>query len=184
MDTAQEKTLTELLKTCEDTVALLSPEDNVKHSNFWKFTASESTAQLTAVPVSSLSYDPNLNGATYNNISATATPYEYTTSGTGGTGVNWGGGYTFTAPQPEYSGKIKLQGKNADVEVNGVSLMGMLGRIEQRLNLLTPNTELEAEWQELRALGEQYRQLEQQIQDKQATWERLTAMPAPTVGNR
>jgi hypothetical protein len=178
MDTAQENTLTELPKTCEDTVVPLSPEDDVKHSNFWKFTASESTAQLTATPVSSLSYDPNLNGATYNNISATATPYVYTTSATG---VNWGGGYTFTAPQPEYGGKIKLQGKNADIEVNGHSLMGMLGRIEQRLNLLTPNTELEAEWQELKSLGDQYRQLEQQIQDKQATWKRLTAMPAPVV---
>jgi hypothetical protein len=179
MDTAQEKTLTELLKTCEDTVALLSPEDDVKNSNFWKFIPSESTAQLTAVPVPSLAYDPNLNGATYSNISVTATPYGvYTTFGTS----NWNtGGYTFAAPQPEYGGKIKLQGKNADIEVNGHSLMGMLGRIEQRLNLLTPNTELEAEWQELRALGEQYRQLEQQIQDKQATWDRLTAMPAPVV---
>jgi hypothetical protein len=178
MDTAQEKTLTELLKTCEDTVIPLSPADDVKNSNFWKFTASDSTGQLTASPVPSLSYDSDLNRVTYDNISVTATPYVYTTSGTG---VNWGGGNTFTVPQPEYSGKIKLQGKNADVEVNGVSLMGMLGRIEQRLNLLTPNTELEAEWQELKSLGDQYRQLEQQIQDKQATWERLTAMPAPVV---
>jgi len=178
MDTAQEKTLTELLKTCEDTVALLSPEDDVKNSNFWKFTASESTAQLTSTPVSSLSYDPNLNGATYNNISATATPYVYTTSGTSG---NWGGGYQFTAPQPEYGGKIKLQGKNADIEVNGKSLKIWMERVEERLNILTPNTQLEAEWQELRALGEQYRQLEQQIRDKQATWERLTAVPEPVV---
>ena len=180
MDTAQEKTLTELLKTCEDTVALLSPEDDVKNSNFWKIMASDSTAQLTATPVPSLAYDSALPGATYSNTITGGTPYYgvYTTDGTS----NWNtGGYTFAAPQPEYSGKIKLQGKNADVEVNGVSLMGMLGRIEQRLNLLTPNTELEAEWQELRALGEQYRQLEQQIQDKQATWDRLTAMPAPVV---
>jgi len=178
MDTAQENTLTELLKTCEDTVAPLSPADDVKNSNFWKFTASESTAQLTATPVSSLSYDPNLNGATYNNISATATPYVYTTSGTSG---NWGSGYQFTAPQPEYGGKIKLHGKNADIEVNGKSLKTWMERVEERLNILTPNTQLEAEWQELRALGEQYRQLEQQIQDKQATWERLTAMPAPVI---
>ena len=179
MDTAQENTLKELLKTCEDTVALLSPEADVKHSNFWKFTASESTAQLTATPVSSLSYDPNLNGDTYSNISATATPYGvYTTDGTS----NWNtGGYTFTATQPEYGGKIKLQGKNADIEVNGKSLKTWMERVEERLNILTPNTQLEAEWQELRALGEQYRQLEQQIRDKQATWERLTAVPEPVV---
>jgi hypothetical protein len=178
MDTAQENTLKELLKTCEDTVIPLSPEDDVKNSNFWKIMASESTAQLTAVPVPSLAYGSAKAGATYSNISATATPYVYTTDGTS----NWNtGGFTFAAPQTDYGAKIKLQGKNADVEVNGVSLMGMLGRIEQRLNLLTPNTELEAEWQELRELGEQYRQLEQQIQDKQATWERLTAITPPAV---
>ena len=169
MDTAQENTLKELLKTCEDTVTLLSPAKWI-----------ESAAQLTAVPVPSLAYDSALPGATYSNTIAGGTPYYgvYTTDGTS----NWNtGGYTFAAPQPEYGAKLKLQGKNADVEVNGVSLMDMFGRIEQRLNLLTPNTELEAEWQELRALGEQYRQLEQQIRDKQATWDRLTAMPAPVV---
>jgi hypothetical protein len=173
MDTAQEKTLTELLKTCEDTVALMSPEDDVKNSNFWKIMASESTAQLTAVPVPSLDYGSALPGAT-----AGTTYGVYTTDGTS----NWNtGGYTFAAPQPEYGGKIKLQGKNADIEVNGKSLKTWMERVEERLNILTPNTQLEAEWQELRALGEQYRQLEQQIRDKQATWERLTAVPEPVV---
>jgi len=180
MDTAQENTLKELLKTCEDTVALLSPEADVKNSNFWKFIPSESTAQLTAVPVPSLAYDSALPGATYSNTITGGTPYYgvYTTDGTS----NWNtGGYTFAATQPEYGGKIKLQGKNSDIEVNGKSLKTWMERVEERLNILTPNTELEAEWQELRALGEQYRQLEQQIRDKQATWDRLTAMPEPVV---
>jgi len=93
----------------------------------------------------------------------------------GGAGVNspWA---TYTS-----SPKIKLDGKGADIEVNGKSLMDMIERIEQRLNILTPNTELEAEWAELRALGEQYRKLEQHIQEKQATWDRLKAMPPPEI---
>jgi hypothetical protein len=71
------------------------------------------------------------------------------------------------------SPKIRLDGPGADIEINGESLIGMLRRIEERLNILTPNSKLESEWEELRALGEQYRKLEQYIKDKQATWDRL-----------
>jgi hypothetical protein len=53
----------------------------------------------------------------------------------------------------------------------------MIKRIEERLNILTPNEKLEEEWEELRALGNRYRELEQHIKDKQATWDRLKAMP-------
>ena len=54
-------------------------------------------------------------------------------------------------------------------------------KIEERLNILHPNTKLEEEWEELRALGEQYRKLEQHIKDKQATWDKLKAMPPPEI---
>jgi len=73
------------------------------------------------------------------------------------------------------SGKIRLDGPNADIEINGESLISMLRNIEQRLNILKPNPELESEWEELKALGDQYRKLEQYIKDKQATWDRLKA---------
>ena len=43
------------------------------------------------------------------------------------------------------------------------------------------NPELETQWSELRELGEQYRKLEQHILDKQATFDRVRAMPAPEV---
>jgi hypothetical protein len=79
------------------------------------------------------------------------------------------------------SPKIRLDGPEADIEVNGKSLVGMIQKIEERLNILTPNESLEAEWEELRALGEQYRKLEQHIKDKQATWARLKAMPSPAI---
>lgn len=79
------------------------------------------------------------------------------------------------------SASIKLTGEDADIDINGVSLMETLRGIQQRLNLLQPNMALESEWEELRALGDQYRQLEQQIKDKMATWDRLQAMPPPQV---
>ena len=73
------------------------------------------------------------------------------------------------------SGKISLQGEDADIEINGESLVSMLKRIEERINLLTVNHELESEWEELRELGNQYRELEQRIKDKLETWAKLNA---------
>ena len=107
----------------------------------------------------------------------------YTTSGSlgpftiGSTGSN-------TSPwvyNPNPSSKIKLDGAEADIEINGISLLKTMQEIQNRLNLLQPNTYLEAEWEELYALGKKYRELEQQIKDKQATWDRLKAMPLPEL---
>ena len=77
--------------------------------------------------------------------------------------------------------KIKLDGADADIEINGVSLWATMQEIANRLNIMHTNPELETQWQELRALGEQYRKLEQHILDKQATFDRVRAMPAPDV---
>ena len=77
--------------------------------------------------------------------------------------------------------KIRLEGADADIEINGVSLWATMQEISNRLNIMHTNPELETEWQELRELGEQYRKLEQHILDKQATWDRVRAMPAPEV---
>ena len=68
------------------------------------------------------------------------------------------------------SAKIRLDGPEADIEINGESLIDMLRVIEQRLNILKPNEKLESEWEELRALGDQYRELEAKIQAKMKTW--------------
>lgn len=73
------------------------------------------------------------------------------------------------------SGKLSLHGKDADIEINGESLVAMLKRIEERINLLTVNHKLESEWEELRELGDQYRALEQRIKDKLETWDKLKA---------
>ena len=77
--------------------------------------------------------------------------------------------------------KIKLDGADADIEINGVSLWRTMQEISNRLNIMHTNPELETQWQELRELGEQYRKLEQHILDKQATFDRIRAMPAPDV---
>jgi hypothetical protein len=40
---------------------------------------------------------------------------------------------------------------------------------------------LESEWDKLRELGDAYRALEKHILEKQATWDRLKAMPPPEI---
>ena len=93
-------------------------------------------------------------------------------NGTSITDLSWNTGASWIGSQSQ-SGKISLQGEKADIEVNGKSLMSMLQRIEERLNILTVNAELESDWEELRALGEQYRVLEQHIKDKMQVWSKL-----------
>jgi hypothetical protein len=96
-------------------------------------------------------------------------PWVTTTNGT--SGLTWA-----NLSEPP-SGRITLQGPNADIEVNGESLMEMLHRIEERLNLLTPNQELEAEWDQLRELGNQYRALENKLTEQGKMWDALKKMP-------
>jgi hypothetical protein len=76
---------------------------------------------------------------------------------------------------------LQLQGDNADILVNGRSLMDAIDALEQRLNILVPNPELESEWDELRVLGDRYRELEKKCQEKGDIWAKLKAMPAPEV---
>ena len=71
------------------------------------------------------------------------------------------------------SGQLELKGDQADVVINGVSLTETLQLIQDRLNMLRPNTALEAEWDQLRELGEQYRRLEAELKEKQRAWEIL-----------
>ena len=77
------------------------------------------------------------------------------------------------------SGTMELKGDNADIKVNGRSLMDAIDALEQRLNILVPNPELEKEWDELRELGDRYRALEKKCQEKGDMWAKLKAMPAP-----
>jgi len=93
----------------------------------------------------------------------------YTTTDTNG---SWPQASNTMTVQP--SGQIKIVGKDADIDINGRSLKQFMDNVEQRLNLLRPNTQLEQEWDELKRLGDQYRQLEQHIKEKMKTWDILS----------
>ena len=91
----------------------------------------------------------------------------------GSTSVTWA-----TSPLTvTQNSTLALNGDDADIRINGVSLTGVLKNIEQRLNILRPNTELEAEWSQLRELGDQYRALEAKLTEQGDMWAKLKAMP-------
>jgi len=71
------------------------------------------------------------------------------------------------------SGKITLDGDNADIEINGRSVMQILDGLEQRLGLLKCREDLEADWSELKALGDQYRAMVKSIEEKTQMWTTL-----------
>lgn len=75
------------------------------------------------------------------------------------------------------SANISLKGENADIDLNGKSLKNWMEKVEERLNILTPNPELEKEWDELRELGERYRELEKQCKEKAEVWKKLKSIP-------
>jgi hypothetical protein len=53
-----------------------------------------------------------------------------------------------------------------NITVKGVDLAEAIKNIEARLNILRPNHKLESEWEELRELGDKYRQLERDMIEK------------------
>lgn len=76
---------------------------------------------------------------------------------------------------------IQINGEGADIVINGESVMETLRVIQDRLNMLRPNPELEAEWDQLRELGEQYRRLEAELKEKSQMWATLKRMPPPKI---
>jgi hypothetical protein len=69
------------------------------------------------------------------------------------------------------AGQLALNGDNADIKINGQSLSTWMKTVDQRLAILRPDPELEAEWEELKQLSNRYRELEQEITEKMKTWE-------------
>lgn len=97
-----------------------------------------------------------------------------------GTGTNyaWHTASTTTSIQNtlQVKGDSEFEG---DITVQGRSLTKFMDAVEQRLNILRPNPALESEWDQLRALGEQYRELEQQLTEQAEMWAALGRTQTP-----
>jgi hypothetical protein len=91
------------------------------------------------------------------------------------------GQYSFTGQNTQPSNTVHIKGKDADLLINDKSLKTWMEKVEERLNILTPNPEMEKEWDQLRKLGARYRKLEQKCREKSDMWNKLKAMPKPEI---
>lgn len=71
------------------------------------------------------------------------------------------------------SGAVQIRGEDADIKINDKSMVAWMEKVEERLNILTPNPELEKEWDDLRRLGNRYRALERKCKEKAQMWAAL-----------
>jgi hypothetical protein len=127
----------------------------------------DDTVTITGASGSALDIDWGLSpGYTFSNTGAAG--QVYTTNGTGAT--SWA---TITA-DPNLQGQTLTVKGNADISgeltIQGVKLSERLDKIDERLAILHPNSELEEKWDNLRALRNAYMELEAEIKEKESMW--------------
>ena len=84
----------------------------------------------------------------------------YVSNGTGSS--NWSNATTMTA-----KGKLKVEGEEADIFINGQSLSDWMSAVEQRLSILRPKPELQEKYQALQAAYEHYKTLERLLYEQE-----------------
>ena len=109
-----------------------------------------------------------------------ATPITVTAGAVGPVNLgNWDfGNITFQDSMPR-SGTISLRGEDADIEINGESLLGMIRGIQDRLNILSPDPDMEQEWDQLREIRQQYEAKLAECREKSRMWKQLKDLPPP-----
>ena len=80
------------------------------------------------------------------------------------------GGFNGVTASDLYTVGTAISKEPTDIVVAGKSLKKFMDSVEERLAILEPNEKLEAEWAELKELGEQYRSKEREIKEKMKTW--------------
>ena len=112
----------------------------------------------------------------YGNITITGAPYTGASgpyiisnggAGTTSIGYNWA-----TTASPNMTvGKVKIT--ETDIEIEGLSLRKTLLDLQARLAIMTPNPALEREFNELKACGDRYRELEKEFTEQLKMWNTL-----------
>ena len=102
-------------------------------------------------------------------ISGASYPFQYTGGYSIGTGIS----NTYTNPTVTIDTNGLTMESGTDIKIGGMKLSEVLTRLEERLNILHHNEALEVKWEELRALGNQYRELEKELLEKEKMWEIL-----------
>jgi hypothetical protein len=136
------------------------------------------TADDLTITVPSYSYrdsDPlyySVNGISVNDIMSSVTIPAYTI-GTGSsytTSTSWSQDYSFnnvTSSSVHVSGDGITMEPKADIKIGDRSLKEFMNAVEERLGILRPAPELEAKWDRLKDLRQQYEAVKADILEKE-----------------
>lgn len=180
--------LSQAVKNANDVMS--DPGYSIGLESLWNANASHPYGAIGSLSASASATGTQLGalpGITYTNNTTTGITGPTYTIGSGGPAYTLGPGsinqsnVSIATTQFENSGKMVMKGKNADIEINGKSMTAWMEKVEQRLNILSPNPDMEKEWDDLRRLGERYRKLEKKCQEKSQMWEALKKMKPPKV---
>ena len=120
-------------------------------------------------------YNNTMIGDSFNTV--TVPPVTITTSNNTSSGsLYWGmnGTSNTIIAEPSLKGNsLSVKGDanfEGEVTIKGKSLSDMFEKIDERLAILHPNPELEDKWDELKELGKRYKELEQELLEKEKVW--------------
>ena len=119
---------------------------------------------------------PNYNNTMIGDSLDTFTTGTVTIPNNTSNGLYWGlnGTSNTITTDPSLKGNTLSVKGNAEFEgevtIKGKSLTATLDKIEERLAILHPNIELENRWDELKELGKRYKELEQELMEKEKVW--------------
>ena len=131
------------------------------------------TKKQNSVQISAGGYtlSPTYSTTYPSNITLTgATGTAYTT---GTSASTWATNITL---DPYYTKRPKVEITDTDLVIDGLSLKDFMRSVQKELLIparLNRNTELEAEFAELKAAAEQYHKLEEKFLEQKAMWETL-----------
>lgn len=176
--------LSQAVKNANDVMS--DPGYSIGLESLWNANASHPYGAIGSLSATGVQLGA-LPGITYTNNTTTGITGPTYTIGSGGPAYTLGpgsinqGNVSIANTQFENSGKMIMKGKEADIEINGKSMSAWMEKVEQRLNILTPNPELEKDWDDLRRLGERYRKLEKKCKEKAQMWEALKKIRPPKL---
>jgi hypothetical protein len=108
----------------------------------------------------------------YGNVTVQANPWQNLSSASGQYIIN-------NSVSPTWTSSTVIQGKtlqmdaDADIKFGEASLMQTLREIQSQLGMLTPDPELEEEFDKLRACAKEYERLRQKFLEQKKVWDAL-----------
>jgi hypothetical protein len=104
---------------------------------------------------------PTVGTITIGGASASSPNYASTLS------INAGAGTGSTWASTTAQGQLKVEGKDADIFINGQSLSDWMSAVDQRLSILQPNPELQEKYSALQEAYNHYKTLESLLYEQE-----------------